>query len=35
MNFCMKKIIISALLLMAAVSGFSQDSGERVRLVCP
>ena len=25
MNFCMKKIIISALLLMAAVSGFSQD----------
>ena len=25
MNFCMKKIIISALLLMAAVSGYSQD----------
>ena len=25
MNFCMKKIIISALLLMAAVNGYSQD----------
>ena len=25
MNFCMKKIIISALLLMAAVTGYSQD----------
>ena len=25
MNFCMKKIIISALLLLVAVTGYSQD----------
>ena len=25
MNFCMKKIIISSLLLLVAVTGYSQD----------